>query len=208
MTRLEANVWRRHGPQGILMQRLARYALLGWVLFGCTAVAFCVLAVLAVWRTPPVIAVSRDGAVLGQMEWFHARYRSRRDILAASMRFVRDYLSANSATVMPDYVQALGMMSGPFRSLTVKALKKTAYLARVRKGHLRSWVTFDAGALHPRVVRRAGNGALVRVAGVVHVILPSGLLRRDTFSLLLTEVIVPRTRANTAGVLVAGVDGL
>lgn len=206
--RLEANVWRRHGPQGILMQRLARYAVLGWILFGCTAAAFCLLAGLAVWRTPPVIAVSRGGAVLGQMEWFHARYRSRRDIVAASMRFVRDYLSVNSDTVMPDYVQALSMMSGPFRDLTVKALRKTAYLARVRKAHLRSWVTFDAGARKPRVVRRAGNSALVRLVGVVHVVLPSGLSRRAAFSLLLTEIIVPRTQQDTAGVLVSGADGL
>ncbi|MHB8254181.1 MAG: hypothetical protein ACYDEV_10900 [Acidiferrobacter sp.] len=208
MRRLEANVWLRHGPQGILMQRLARYALLGWCLFGCTAFALCLFAALATWRTPPIIAVNREGVVLGRIEWLNAMHRSRAEIVAASMRFVRDYLSVNSDTIVPDYVQALDMMASPFRAMTVSALKKTAYIARVRAAHLRSWVSFDRGHKRPRVVGLSGRIARVRLSGTVHLALPSGQSRREAFAVILTVASVARRPQDTAGILIDGAQGL
>lgn len=208
MKRLEANVWLRHGPYGMLMQRLARYALLGWLLFGGTALALFFLAAIATWRTPPIIAVNREGAVLGHVQWLDSPHRSRRELVAASMRFVRDYLSVNSDTVVPDYVQALDMMALPLRDVTIKALQKTAYIARVRKAGLRSWVTFDKGHKGPRVVGSSGSLTRVRLAGVVHLVLPSGQNRREPFSLLITLVPVARRPRDTAGIVIEGVQGL
>ena len=197
-----------HGPQGLLMQRLARYAFLGWLFFGGAALAFVVLAAVLLWRTPQVVAVSRSGTILGRMEWLSAIRRSHRDILASSMRFVRDYLSANSATIVPDYVQALDMMADPLREATVAALKKTAYLARVRLAGLRSWVRFDDGSRRPRVLRRSGRVWLVRLSGVIHFVLPDGKTRRQGFSLLLTERSVARSMRNTAGIEIVAIRQL
>ncbi|HUW97649.1 MAG TPA: hypothetical protein VMV40_02245 [Acidiferrobacter sp.] len=208
MVSIDTNVWLRHGPQGILLQRLARYALLGWALFGCAALALCLLAVVAAGRTPPIIAVNREGVVLGHIQWLSAIRRSHTEIVAASMRFVEDYLSVNSDTVVPDYVQALNMMAPPFRAVTVGALQKSAYIARVRKAHLRSWVTFDHGDKRPRVVGSAGPVAHVRLTGVVHLAVPSGQIHSEPFSIILTVTSVPRRPSNTAGVVVDGVAGL
>lgn len=202
---LDANVWRRHGPQGLLMQRLARYALLGWVLFGCAALAFVLLALVAVWRTPPIIAVDRAGTILGRIEWLGAAHRSRREIIAASMRFLQDYLSVNGATVVPDYVQALEMMAPPLRATTVEILRKTAYIARVRAARLRSWVSFTKRPGHRRLVRRDRDRFLVRLSGVLHVVLPNGQRHREHFALVLTEIAVARRVHDTAGLLVEAI---
>ncbi|WP_297445062.1 hypothetical protein [Acidiferrobacter sp.] len=205
MISLDANVWRRHGPHGLLMQRLARYALLGWVLFGCAALAFVVLAVVAVWRTPPIIAVDRAGTVLGRIQWLGAVHRSRREIITASMRFLQDYLSVNSATVVPDYIQALDMMAPPLRATTVAILRETAYLARVRAARLRSWVSFAKSPNHPRLARRDGRRFLVRLSGVLHVVLPNGRRHNERFTLILTEVAVARRMHDTAGILIEAI---
>lgn len=208
MKGFEGNVWLRHGTQGLLMQRLARYALLGWVLFGVAALAFVLLAAIVTWRTPPIVAVNREGQLLGHIQWLSAMRRSRRELVAASMRFVQDYLSANSATVIPDYVQALNMMATPLRQETVRALQKSAYIARVRSAHLRSWISFNSGRHRPRVVMQKGATAHVRLSGVVHLVLASGQEHRESFSVTLTVVAVPRRPYDTAGVIVDGVQGL
>lgn len=199
------NAWRRHGPQGLLMQRLARYALLGWILFGCAALAFVLLALVAVWRTPPIIAVDRAGTILGRIQWLGAVHRSRREIIAASMRFLRDYLSVNAATVVPDYVQALDMMAPPLRATTVAMLRKTAYIARARAARLRSWVSFAKSPGHRRLVRRDRDRFMVRLSGVVHVVLPNGQRHSERFTLILTEIAVARRAHDTAGILVEGI---
>lgn len=208
MTVLETNVWLRHGSQGMLMQRLARYSVLGWVLFVCAAIAFAVLAVLTAWRTPPIIAVNRDGALLGRMQWLGRAHRSRAEIVAASMRFVRDYLSVNRDTVVPDYVQALNMMAPRLRQATVKALQKSAYIDRVRSAHIRSWVSFDKGHKRPRVVSVSKGVSRVRLSGVIHLVFPSGPSRRQGFTVVLTVSPVPRRRYDTAGLVVRDVRGL
>ncbi len=208
MTVLETNVWLRHGPQGMLMQRLARYSVLGWTLFVCTAIAFAVLAALAAWRTPPIIVVNRDGALLGRIQWLGHAYRSRAEIVAASMRFVRDYLSVNGDTVVPDYVQALDMMAPRLRRATVKALQKSAYIARVRNAHIRSWVSFDKGSKRPRVVSVSGGVSRVRLSGVIHLVFPAGPSRRQGFTVVLTVIAAPRRTYDTAGLVIRDVRGL
>ncbi len=205
MISLDVNVWRRHGPQGLLMQRLARYALLGWTLFGCAALAFVLLALVVAWRTPPIIAVDRAGTILGRIQWLSATHRSRREIIAASMRFLRDYLSVNGATVVPDYVQALDMMAPPLRATTVRVLRKTAYIARVRAARLRSWVSFAKSPGHRRLVRRDRGRFLVRLSGVLHVVLPDGQRHSERFTLILTEIAVARRVHDTAGILVEAI---
>lgn len=208
MTSLETNVWLRHGAQGILMQRLARYSLLGWALFICTAIAFAVLAAIAAWRVPPIIAVSRDGALLGRMQWLGRVHRSRAEIIADSMRFVRDYLSVNRATVVPDYVQALDMMAPRLRRATLKALQKSAYIARVRSAHIRSWVSFDKGRKRPSIVSASSGLSRVRLSGVIHLMFPAGPSRRQNFTVILTVTPVPRRRSDTAGLVINDVRGL
>lgn len=208
MTALETNVWLRHGPQAMLMHRLARYSILGWVLFVCAAIAFAVLAALTAWRTPPIIAVNRAGAVLGRMQWLGRAHRSRAEIVAASMRFVRDYLSVNRDTVVPDYVQALDMMAPRLRRATVRALQKSAYIARVRGAHIRSWVSFDKGRKRPRVVSMSGSIARVRLSGVIHLVFPSGPSRRQGFTVVLTVTAVPRRTYDTAGLVIRDLRGL
>lgn len=190
------------------MQRLARYSILGWALFACTAIAFGILAALTAWRLPPVIAVSRDGVLLGRMQWLGRVHRSRAEIVADSMRFVRDYLSVNPDTVVPDYVQALNMMAPRLRRVTVKALQKSAYIARVRSAHIRSWVSFDKGSKKPRVVSMSEGIARVRLSGVIHLIFPSGPNRRQGFTVVLTVTPVPRRPYNTAGLVINDVRGL
>ncbi len=208
MTFPDAKVWGRHGPQGLLMQRLARYALLGWVLFACAAAAFVVLAVAVVWRTPPIVAVDRSGAILGRMQWLSAVHRSRREVIAASMRFLRDYLSANAATVVPDYIEALDMMAPALRSTTAAALRKTAYLARIRAARMRSWISFAKGHGSPRVVRRGTREFLVHLQGTLHIVLPSGRRYREHFAYLLTETAVVRRPHDTAGLRIEGINPL
>ncbi len=190
------------------MQRLARYALLGWGLFACAAAAFVVLAIVAVWRTPPIIAVDRSGTVLGRMQWLDAAHRSRRDVIAASMRFLRDYLSANAPTVVPDYIEALDMMAPALRSTTVAALRKTAYLARVRAAGIRSWVSFAEGRRRPRVVRKGAREFLVRLEGTLHVVVRTGRQYRERFAYLLTAIAVARRPHDTAGLRIEGIDPL
>jgi len=208
MIKQRINVWRLHGTQGLLMQRLARYSVLGWALFVVTAIALFVLQAVAVWRTPPIVAVDRSGVILGNMEWWHASSRSSQDIMAASLRFVRDYVSADSATIVPDYVQALEMMASPFRHATVHALAKSAYIARVRQAHMRSWVTFAHADHRPRILSRSGRVALVRVSGTIHIVTSGGLRRSSRFTLLLTVLAVARNPLDTAGVLIEKVERL
>ncbi|WP_298135412.1 hypothetical protein [Acidiferrobacter sp.] len=187
------------------MQRLARYALLGWILFGGTALAFVVLAVVAVSRTPPILAVNRAGTVLGRIQWLAAIHRSRRAIIMASMRFLRDYLSIDGATVVPDTVHALDMMAPHLQAATVAVLQKTAYIARVRAARLRSWVSFVKNPHRPRLIRRDGDRFLVRLSGVVHVILPDGRPVREHFTIILTEIAVARRIHDTSGILVTAI---
>lgn len=196
------NIWKAHGPTGSLMQRLARYALLGWLLFMVFAIAFIFLALDCVWRTPPIVAVSASGRILGRMEWLSDKHRSRTELLAASIRFVTDYLSVNSATIMDDYTTALSMMGRKLFVKTIRALRKTRYLARVRLAHTRSWVVFDQGARAPHIVRQEGDTSSVVLRGVIKVIFPNNQEYTRAFALLVVVHVVARNFHNTAGIKV------
>ncbi len=193
-----------HGPQGLILRRLARHALWGWLLFALASLACVLLAVVAIARPSPVIAVDRSGRVLGRIEWLSPQARSRRDLLVAGMRFVRDYFCVNSTTVVADYVQALDMMSASLRQATVAALRKTAYIARVRAAHFRSWVTFR----HARLLSRSGAHAQLRLSGVIHLARASGAVRHVSFAVILTVTVSARRPNDTAGIVVDGMRGL
>lgn len=206
--RLEGNPWLRHGPQGLLLRRLARYHLLGWLCAGASFAAFLLLALIATARTPPVVVVSASGRLLGQIRGSAPTLRPVASILAAAMRFVRDYLSVNSSTVVHDYTRALHMMARPLFVRTVQALRKTGYLARVRQLDARSWVDFDKGRMRPRVLARSADTAQVRLAGTVHIVLADGHRLAQPFAVMLAVTIVARTVTHEGGIVVRAIRPL
>ncbi|MDA8361806.1 MAG: hypothetical protein M0Z44_07445 [Gammaproteobacteria bacterium] len=203
--RLLNNPWLKHGPQGFLAQRLARHALAGWVLFAASGALLALESVAVALKSPVVVAVRPDGRLLGRIVWSGHAVRSTQTMVRASVRFVRDYLSANSDTVVHDYGAALAMMSGPLLARTVKTLRATRYLARVRQDRTRSWVVFGQGAKRPRLVGWSGHTARVRVEGVLHVVRIGGQQIRDPFAVLLSLVPAHRSLRDGSGARVTAV---
>ncbi|MDA8391019.1 MAG: hypothetical protein M0Z76_09875 [Gammaproteobacteria bacterium] len=197
--RLDQNPWLKHGPQGFLVQRLARHALAGWLLFAASGTLLALESLAVALKSPAVVAVRPGGRILGRIVWRGRAVRPGPSMVRAAVRFVRDYLSANSDTIVHDYAAALAMMSGPLLRRTVKALRATRYLARVRHDRTRSWITLGEGAGRPRLVGWSGHTAHVRVAGVLHVVRADGRQIRDPFTVLLSLVPARRSRHNESG---------
>lgn len=208
MMRPEDNPWLRHGPQGQLLRRLVRYHLLGWFCAGFSLVALLLGALLVIVRTPPVVVVSASGRLLGQIRGSGPTARPAAALLAAAMRFMRDYLSVNSDTIIHDYTSALHMMAPPLFRRTVQALRKTGYLARVRKLRARSWVDFDHGHARPKVLTWSQDTAQVRLVGTVHIVLANGHRLAQRFAVILAVTRIARTVAHASGIIVRAIHPL
>ncbi len=203
--RPDENPWLKHGPQGFLVRRLARHALTGWLLFAASGLALTIESLAAVLKSPAIVVASPNGRILGRIRWEGHGVRSNRQMVRAAVRFTRDYLSVNSGTIVHDYASALGMMSGRLLARTVKALRATHYLARVRLDRTRSWLTLGRGPQMPHLAAWSGHTALVRVQGVLHVILANGHEIHEAFGVLLRLVPARRTVRNASGACVTAI---
>ncbi|MHB8346904.1 MAG: hypothetical protein ACYDHM_06855 [Acidiferrobacterales bacterium] len=196
----------RHGPNGWLIVRLQRYALAGWIAFFVLLALFVLLVFVSTMAPKPVVAVNAAGQVLGHMEYLSPDSRSDTEIIAASRRFLDDYLSLNSATLFDDYAAALNMMSPALRAATLAALRRGGdYLARVRAAHARSRLSFDAPPGGERILERRGLTAQVRIRGELHIHDHGGRATVRPFNITLDVAIVARTMANTAGLEITGI---
>ena len=198
-----ANEWVvQHGPQGWLIRRLQRYALLGWLLFAVMLALFVGEVALVTLRPVPVLAVDRAGRVLGRFEYLDASTRSSAEILAASQDFLTHYLSLNSGTIYNDYALALNLLAAPLEKTQLASIQKDGYLARVQKAETSSYLTFARGPQAPQILSRSGLHSVVRLRGqIVFTSLqtPDQAPRTQPFDVTLTLTTVPRTRFNTQG---------
>lgn len=204
MRRFEINdLLDRHGDTGSVLRSLRRYGLLGWCLFGITALSLLGLSAAYSLVPRPVLVVDREGRVEGQIAWRGSRL-SHRQILDESEEFVSNLLSMNSATIFDEYAHALDMMSPPLRKRILDETRKDEYLSKILAAHLTSWVTFATGGRAPHIVKVAGHQVWIEVSGSV--VADSAHARRSApFDLVLSIRRVPRTTANTTGIEVDSV---
>ena len=193
---------RRHGPQGFLLHRLARYALAGWCCFLLSLGAFFLYALIDALRPAPVLAVDRSGRVLGRFEYLSAAERSDAEILAAARYFAERYLSLNSHSIYDDYAAAMTMMDSAQRQRTAEELRQTNYLGKVRRANARSYLEYLEP---PELVGRDGDRALVSLSGRMVIYTRADIAAERRFELLLDMRVVPRSSFATAGVQVVDI---
>lgn len=190
-----------HGPTGGLIMRLQRYALLGWGL------AFALLFVLVMYIFldkifgTPVLAVNEEGQVLGHFEYLSGASRTDDEVLAGGQRFLRDYLSANSAFIMEDYTRALNMMEESLRQQKLNEVLETNYLVRIGEANTRSHLEFSSS---PQIEWRRELQSEVRYRG--NVVAQAGKsIVEQPFDITLTLQAVPRSTLATVGFKVIGI---
>lgn len=204
MRRFEINdLLDRHGDTGSILKSLRRYGLLGWCLFGVSALSLLVLSTAYSLVPRPVLVVDREGRIQGQIAWRRSTL-SRRQMLDESEEFVSNLLSMNSATIFDEYARALNMMSPPLRRRILDETRKDEYLSKILAAHLISWVTFATGGRAPHILKVAGHRVWVQVSGAI-VADGAHAHRSAPFDLVLSIRRVPRTTANATGIEVDSV---
>jgi len=190
----EKDILAMHGPMGGLIIRLQGYALLGWGLAGVMLFVFIAYVFADMFFGTSVLAVNEDGQVLGHFEFLSGDSRTDEEVMAGGQRFLRDYLSANSAFIMEDYTQALNMMDGALKQKKLAEVLENNYLVRIEQANTRSHLELSASQIEWRrdlqsAVRYRGN--VVALAGKSVVEQP--------FDITLTLLAVPRSTLATVG---------
>ncbi len=186
-------------PQ-MMVLRLARYALLGWVLFFIVLITFVLHAMIATLRPVPVIAVNERGEVIGEFEYLNNAMRTDEEVIAASMYFVERYLSLNSASIYDDYAIALSMMSPAMQEKTLDEIKATGYLKRIANSAIHSHIEYHAP---PTLLQRKGAEVMVHLIGnmvVIGTTQQDGEQTKKAFDMTLLAEMVPRTIRQTQGI--------
>jgi hypothetical protein len=194
-----SDLLKMHGPTGYLIRKLQRYALLGWGLFFATLLFHFLVVLVSTLAPRPVVVVDPAGNKIGNIEFLGTSTRSDQELLAAAMRFMRNYQSLNSDTIYEDYAEAMNAMSKELEAATKEALKRDNYLARVAKAKTRSWIEFGIGAQAPALVDKRDLEATVRLRGNLIAEGEGGRVEKP-FDTTLVLHTVPRTTQNTAGI--------
>lgn len=190
-----------HGPTGGLIMRLQRYALLGWGLALTLLLVFVTYIFLDKMFGTPVLAVNEEGQVLGHFEYLSGSSRTDDEVLAGGQRFLRDYLSANSAFIMEDYTRALNMMEEGLRQQKLDEVLESNYLIRISEANTRSHVEFSDS---PTIEWRRELQSEVRYRG--NVVAQAGKsIVEQPFDITLTLQAVPRSTLATVGFKVTGI---
>jgi len=196
----------KHGPMSSLVRSLQRYALLGWFLFFLTLGAHFLLVMLSTLTPRPVIAVDESGRIIGNLEFLTANTRSDQELMAASMRYVQNFMSLNSETIFEDYAAAMNMMAPELLDKTRENILANNYLAVVAKAHTRSRITFGGGEAAPVVLGRKDLDADIRLRGTIFVF--DGRVKgsvsevKKPFDVTIHVRAVPRNSMNTAGIII------
>ena len=190
-----------HGPTGGLIMRLQRYALLGWGLALTLLLVLVIYIFLDKIFGTPVLAVNEEGQVLGHFEYLSGSSRSDDEVLAGGQRFLRDYLSANSAFIMEDYTRALNMMEEGLRQQKLDEVLESNYLIRISEANTRSHIEFSDS---PTIEWRRELQSEVRYRG--NVVAQAGKsIVEQPFDITLTLQAVPRSTLATVGFKVIGI---
>lgn len=196
----------KHGPMSGLVRQLQRFALLGWFLFALVLVLHFVLVMLSTMAPRPVVTVNASGQVIGNLEYLSPTARSDDELLAASMRFVQNFMSLNSESIFDDYSQAMNMMAPELFEKTRHSIMADNYLAIVAKSQTRSRIEFGRGELAPRVVERKDLEGQIRLRGQIVVydarVRGTSSEVKKPFDMTLRVRAVPRNTLNTAGITV------
>ncbi|KAF0190506.1 MAG: hypothetical protein FD165_2674 [Gammaproteobacteria bacterium] len=191
----------QHGKTGWLIQRLQRYAMIGWLAFFALAAVFVGFLVVDKLIPVPVLAVDESGRVLGAFEYLSPTSRTDSELLAGAISFTEHYLSVNSDTVYPDYAAALSMMSEELRRQTLEDVKRTGYLAQVEKTKSRSYVEFYHGDKTPKIVSRRDLDTAVRLQGRLVITMNDQEIERP-FDMTVDMTTIARNSLTTAGLVI------
>lgn len=191
----------QHGPTGGLITRLQRYSLAGWAL-AITFIALFVGYVFVDKLMPvPVLAVNEEGQILGHFEYLSPASRTDDEYVAGAIRFLRSYMSANSAFVFEDYTEALNMMAPDLRQEKIDKVVKTGYLARIADANTVSRLELDRD-IPPALIARRDLDGTVRVRGRVVARAGDAMSVERPFDVTVTLRAIPRTSLATYGFLV------
>lgn len=180
----------KQGPAGQLVLTLRRYALLGWVLFFCTALYLGLYILVKTAQPIPVLTLDEQGRITGRVDYANPLQRTDGELIADSKYFLLHHLSANSATIYEDAAIALSMMDQSLREKTLAQYKQTNQLRQIEQADVTSRITFardDDKA--PQIAWRREDTAGVRLQGEVRI----GDDTSNAYAVELTVRIVPRT---------------
>ena len=193
----EKDLLTMHGPTGGLVMRLQRYALLGWGLAGVMLFVFIAYVFADKLFGTPVLAVNEEGQVLGHFEFLSGESRTDEEVMAGGQRFLRDYLSANSAFIMEDYTQALNMMDEGLKQKKLAEVLENNYLIRIENANTRSHLELSSSH-SPQIEWRRDLQSAVRYRGNV-VAQAGNSVVEQPFDITLTLLAVPRSTLATIG---------
>ena len=152
-----------HGPTANMAVSLQRYALLGWVLFGFTALVFVIYVFIQMLRPEPVIAVDESGRISGTIEYLDGTNREDGEVIAALKRWIDAKRSANSSTIYQDVSFYLSMLSGELYQREIKNIADTLSPAVIEKAGTTSRIEWDDRKT--RIVKRNGVNVEMRMVG-------------------------------------------
>jgi len=191
------NLINEHGPAGALLLRVRRHGFVGWLLFIITAAIFMLYVFLMSLKPTPVLAVDEQGRVLGHFEYLSAESRTNDELVAGGMRFLRYYLSANSAFIMEDFTAALNMMAAPLRENKLQEALQSQQIVRIQEAKSRSHIILSAD--QPPSIERHDLRAQVRLVGEVVVQVGVQVISQE-FDITLDIETIPRTTLSTSGI--------
>ena len=201
-TKAETNPLLNHGPAGWLINRLQRYAILGWIVAFAVIFLHFFIVTVSVLVPKPVMVVDQGGNLVGQIEYLKTGARSDQEILASSMHYMTLCQSLNSATIYNDMAACMNLQTPELRAITATALKKDNFLRRVEKIKSRSWLEFGTGTTAPAIVSRKGTDFVVRLKGNIFVDMGQKNIDPKPFDVTLTVRSAPRNSQNTTGIAI------
>ncbi len=196
------NLIKKHGPAGALLLRVRRHGFVGWLLFIITAAIFMLYVFLMSLKPTPVLAVDEQGRVLGHFEYLSAESRTDDELVAGGMRFLRYYLSANSAFIIEDFTAALNMMAPPLRESKLQEALQSQQIVRIQKAKSRSHIVLSPD--QPPSIERHDLRAQVRLVGEVVVQVGVQAISQE-FDITLDIETIPRTTLSTSGINVINI---
>ncbi len=189
----------QHGPPGFLINRLARYATMGWFAFFLSLFIFLFYVAVDKLVPVPVIGVNESGQILGTFEYLDPTTRSDEEVIAGSKYFLDRLLSLNSSTIYNDNSAALNMMEDDLRAKKIEELKATNYLPRAEAARTHSFNEYDkrhgASIIAKRDLLRS-----VRLQGYMIITPEDGKTIEKPFDFTLDIRIIPRNTFVTAGI--------
>ncbi len=190
---------------GSFIQKLQRYAILGWFLF---FVVFAVLLgsyFLGAILPKPLLVVDSEGRVMGQIDFLEPVKRLDEEVISGGARFLGFYLSMNSETIFDEYTVATSMMGPDLIEESKRLISEDGYLHKIAVAKSRSHIEFDQEEHPPEIIRRDEQEAVVRYQGILTMFHANDAPVLNPFDITLFMKIHPSTSLRRSGIEITAI---